>query len=134
MARWGISLIIAAALPFLIAAASGKVITVRGKVTLDNGQVAPEVEVIIKDSWAGFLAMREREIMRVMTNAKGEFFVEGLRYQHTLDLLVVGKRCRWLAANGRVRPEDRGSDGVYNVNIVLLSSDCASSLNPPRAE
>lgn len=118
MARLATNVIVVTALPFLLAAASGKVITMRGKVTLDNGQPVPGAEIIIKDSWAGFLSMRERELMRVTTDAEGEFFVEGLRYRHTLDLLVPERACA-LATNGVVMPENRGADGIYNVKIVL---------------
>ncbi len=118
MARLATKVTVLAALPFLLAAASGKVITMRGKVTLDNGQAVPGAEIIIKDSWAGFLSMRERELMRVTTDSEGGFFVEGLRYRHTLDLLVPERECA-LATNGVVVPENRGADGIYHVKIVL---------------
>lgn len=118
MARLVTKLSLVAALPLLLAAAAGKVITMRGKVTLDNGQPVAGAEIIIKDSWAGFLSMRERELMRVVTDAKGDFYVKDLRYRHTLDLLVPERECA-LATNGVVVPENRGSDGIYNVKIVL---------------
>lgn len=125
MARWVINATLVAALPFLLAATSGKVITLRGKVTLDNGQPVPGAEIIVKDSWAGFLRMRERELTRVTTDAEGAFFVESLRYRHTLDLLVPGRACTWWTTNGVVMPEDRGADGIYHVSIVLLRKECA---------
>ena len=125
MTRWATSAMLVAALPFLLAATSGKVITMRGKVALDNGQPVPGAEIIIKDSWAGFLTMRERELTRVTTDAEGGFFVQGLRYRHTLDLLVPGRTCAWWTTNGVVMPEDRGADGIYYVNIVLLRKECA---------
>ena len=125
MARWVINATLVAALPLLLAAASGKVVTVRGKVTLDNGQPVPGAEIIIKDTWAGFLTMRERELVRVTTDAEGGFFVEGVRYRHTLDLHILGKSCAWWGRHGTPLPEGRGKDGIYNVNIELLRKECA---------
>ena len=126
MTRWATSAMLVAALPFLLAATSGKVITMRGKVALDNGQPVPGAEIIIKDSWAGFLTMRERELLRVTTDAEGEYFVEGLRYRHTLDLYVPKRTCDWWGGHGTPLPEDRGDDGIYNVNIVLLRKECGT--------
>ena len=132
MARLGTNLLMVATLPFLLAAASGKVIAVRGKVTLDNGQPVPDAEIIIKDSWAGFLSMRERELMRVTTDIEGNFFVKAVRYRHTLDLHILGKPCAWWGRHGTPLPDDHDGDGVYNVNIVLLRKECAG--NPRKTE
>ena len=105
--------------------------TFKGHVVLENGAPAVDAEVIVKDSWAGFLVMRERILFRTTTNDKGEFTTPKLKYRHTIDILIAGKPCGWLAANGRILDTDQVAPGIYNVTITLPTSKmCGNGLQP----
>ena len=104
------------------AVAVAKRVTVEGVVVLTDGRPAAHAEIIIKDSWAGLLVMRERELARVRTDSEGRFAVE-LRYRHTLDFYVPSRECGWWTGNQRITPGDRGDDGIYRPRFVLLADD-----------
>ena len=110
----------------LLAAGSAfaKDATIMGRVSLESGDPAVGAEIIVKDSWAGIFTMRERELFRTKTNEHGEFSVPRIKYRHTIDILILGKQCGWLAANSRILDTDQSAPGIYSVKIDLLNWRC----------
>ena len=116
---------------FVAFPAIAKDAAITGRVVLENGSPAVGAEVVVKDSWAGLFVMRERVLLRTTTNEKGEFVTPKLKYRHTIDILVMGKPCGWLAANGSILPTDQVEPGVYNLTITLLhTTRCISGQQP----
>jgi hypothetical protein len=111
--------------------AIGKDATIRGRAVLDSGAPANGAEVIVKDSWAGFFVMRERVLYRTTTNEKGEFSTPKLKYRHTIDILIMGKPCGWLASNGTILATDQVALDSYNVTIKMpATKPCSARLQP----
>ena len=105
-------------------AALAKDATITGRIVLKSGVPAAHAEIVVKDSWAGLFAMRERELLRAKTNEFGEFSLPPIKYRHTIDILILGKPCGWWTGNGRIADSDRSAPGIYNVTIVLLDDEC----------
>ena len=123
-----------ALLILLLSAASpavAKNATINGRVVMENGAPAVGAEVIVKDSWAGIFVMRERVLFRTTTNDKGEFVTPQLKYRHTIDILIMGRPCGWMAANGRIFDTDQVAPEIYSVTVrVLDTNKCNSGLQP----
>lgn len=124
MLRLAVNLLLIAMTTGALAMASGNIATIEGVVVLTTGEPARNAVLIVKDSWAGALSMKEREITRLTTDNEGRFFLKNIAYRHTLDLLVMGKDCMWFTGNDTITPEQRGKDGVYRIRIELLKKSC----------
>jgi hypothetical protein len=117
---------------FVLAAAPAlaKDATIRGRIILKSGVPAAGAEMIVKDSWAGFFMMREREIFRTRANEVGEFSLPPIKYRHTIDILIPSKPCGWFTGNATILDSDRSHDGIYDVTIELLDKPCNREVQP----
>lgn len=77
-------------------------------------------ELIVLDSWAGLFTMRERELLRIHTNANGKFHIRSVRFTHAINIRVMEKPCAWHTGTIALTEGTRNPDGSYELRIEVM--------------